>query len=186
MSEPSMMLPEQMDICVRDLMRVVGMTSTAEEPSLSAGDIVQMCREAHREIMRTRADKVSAEFDRQDEYFTIEDARTAREMPALPFLERMSRTYKERRGTYGASEQKFADIAMAFFPDGLALKSRTSWVRFGLFFQILSKLSRYTRNWEEPHVDSIHDVGPYAGMLEAEDRRHLHRPPFNFKLEDDA
>jgi hypothetical protein len=110
--------------------------------------------------------------------FEPEAAEVARTHPALPLLRKQARTYQERRAAYGPSEQRFADIAMAMFPQGLLLRERTTWVRWGLLQQIISKLARYTYDFNEPHVDSIHDIGPYSSMLEAEDRRLLGLEPF--------
>jgi hypothetical protein len=113
-----------------------------------------------------------------DKPFTADEIREALANPAAPLLRRMLETYTERRASYGPSEQRFADVMLAFFPDGLTIERREDWVRFGLFVQIASKLSRYSRDFHEPHVDSIHDMGPYTAMLEAEDRRVLGMEPF--------
>ena len=110
--------------------------------------------------------------------FTDEQWSVATSQPAIPILERMCETYHERRAAYGPSEQRFADVMVALFPEGLTLRSRTDWLRYGLFHQLIGKLSRYVRNFREPHVDSMHDLGVYAAMLEAEDRRALGMAPF--------
>jgi hypothetical protein len=113
--------------------------------------------------------------------FTRKDQVTAVLAPALPLIQRMAETYQQRREAYGPSEQKFADLALALFPDGLHLTMRSEWVRFGLFVQLMSKMSRYAANFYQGHIDSVHDMGPYAAMLEAEDRRIQHKPPFELR-----
>lgn len=113
-----------------------------------------------------------------NEGFTQSDADEADRMPALPMLRRSLATYAERRGTYGASEQRWADMMLGLFPKGLTITDRSDWVRFGIFAQIGSKLCRYTENFFQPHIDSMHDLQPYSAMLEAEDRRYSGRPPF--------
>lgn len=168
--------PRYLD-AVRGLMTEVGMIETAAkigERVLSKDDIIHMCEEATLRIKLAR----TVVRPEKNEGFTSQDAEDAERAPAVPFLRRSLSTYAERRGTYGASEQRFADIAVAMFPGGLRLSTRTDWLRFGLFFQIISKLSRYTENFFKPHVDSIHDLQPYSAMLEAEDRRELGRAPF--------
>lgn len=98
--------------------------------------------------------------------------------PALPLMQRAIATRINRRGAYGASEQKFANVMSDLFPNGLHLQRRQDWVRFGIFFQIISKICRYSHNPYQGHVDSMHDLGPYAHMLEAEDRRDQGLAPF--------
>lgn len=173
----------QVNDASRALMRVLIMAEA--EDRLAPDAILRMLQQAKDEIMTLRAERERGRMDEQDEHFDLSDAVKCLTHPALPFLERMAATYQERRATYGANEQTFADIMLALFPTGLHLQTRADWVRYGLFHQIVTKISRYVRSWSEPHVDSIHDVGPYSAMLEAEDRRHLHRPPFNFVIPDD-
>jgi hypothetical protein len=91
--------------------------------------------------------------------------------PALPLMEAAAQTYKDRRGVYGPSEQKFADVMQALFPNGLTISTHEEMVRLGIFSQILSKICRYANDFTTGHVDSAHDLGVYAFMLEAEDRR---------------
>lgn len=98
--------------------------------------------------------------------------------PAAPIMEKMRDTYLERRAEYGPSEQRFGALMLAAFPEGLTLRTKEDWVRYGLLHQIFSKLSRYTDKFHAPHLDTIHDIGPYAAMLEAEDRRALAQEPF--------
>lgn len=172
---------KQVRAATQHLMNIVGQSGEA----YTATNVAEALRRAAEEIMTLRAERTRKRLDEEDELFTIEDAQLAASFPALPMLQRMAATYRERRGSYGPSEQRFADIMVALFPDGLTLKVRSDWVRYGLFHQIVGKLSRYVRDFSEPHIDSIHDIGPYSAMLEAEDRRTMHRPPFNFRLPED-
>lgn len=113
-----------------------------------------------------------------NEGFVEDDHLTAIVSPALPLLERMAETYRARRSTYGASEQKFAELCLALFPVGLTLQTKSDWVRFGLFVQMISKLARYANDFYSGHIDSAHDIAVYSAMLEAEDRRVQHKAPF--------
>lgn len=110
--------------------------------------------------------------------FTMAETIEAMDDPALPLMRRAMETRAERRGIYGASEQKFATVMMALYPKGFNLTRREDFLRFGIVTQIISKLCRYTHNPYEGHVDSVHDLGVYSFMLEAEDRRAQQREPF--------
>lgn len=110
--------------------------------------------------------------------FTSEQVTEAIMAPAAPMLEKMLETYRERRAVYGPSEQVFAETMLALFPHGLTLSTRTDWARYGLFHQLVGKLSRYAHDFFDPHVDSIHDLSVYGAMLEAEDRRAHGLAPF--------
>ena len=91
--------------------------------------------------------------------------------PAAPLIRQAEKTYKERRAAYGPSEQLFGSVMAALFPGGVQLKEQRDWVRFGLLTQVVGKLCRYARDPLRGHVDSAHDLGVYAFMLEAEDRK---------------
>lgn len=93
------------------------------------------------------------------------------DFPALAPMQEAAATYQARRSVYGPSEAKFGAVMAALFPDGLHLDTEAEFVRFGIFTQMLSKLCRYTHDFSTPHVDSVHDLGVYSFMLEAEDRR---------------
>tara|TARA_R110000787_G_scaffold102227_1_gene208206 strand:+ start:916 stop:1110 length:195 start_codon:yes stop_codon:yes gene_type:complete len=57
----------------------------------------------------------------------------------------------------------------SLFPEGINLNTVDAINRFGLLSMIISKLTRYCNQWDEPHKDSIHDLGVYAFMLEGVD-----------------
>lgn len=84
-------------------------------------------------------------------------------------------TYQKRRKTYGPSEVRFGEVMSKLFPQGLACHGDDDFIRLGLFVQIVSKITRYANDFGNPHVDSVHDLGLYAFMLEGEDRRVLNR-----------
>jgi len=86
-------------------------------------------------------------------------------------LEKASDTFTERGDTYGDSVHRFGATMAALFPDGITLHGAQDWDRMGLLVQIVSKLTRYVNDFQTPHLDSIHDMGVYAFMLEAEDTK---------------
>jgi hypothetical protein len=168
------------------LMHTIGRERTAErlrvdDPNVSADDLMDAVIYLEREIDELRRAlnmlaKTEAEATRE---YTEEQALHALTHPAMPMMMKALETYRTRRGTYGPSEQKFADVMLAFFPNGLTLSARDEWVRFGLFVQIVSKWSRYTNDFYRPHIDSSHDASVYGFMLEAEDRRSTKAEPFD-------
>jgi hypothetical protein len=81
-----------------------------------------------------------------------------------------ARTYLSRRSVYGPSEVIYGKVMGEMFPDGLTLESPRDWIRFGIFNQVVGKLCRYAADFKNGHVDSIHDAGVYAFMLEDKDR----------------
>jgi hypothetical protein len=81
-----------------------------------------------------------------------------------------AKTYLSRRSVYGPSEVIYGKVMGEMFPDGLTLDSPRDWIRFGIFNQVVGKLCRYAADFKNGHVDSIHDAGVYAFMLEDKDR----------------
>ena len=55
------------------------------------------------------------------------------------------------------------------FPNGIELKTIDDFNRMGLLNMIVSKLIRYSNQWETKHKDSMHDLGVYCFMLESYD-----------------
>lgn len=95
-----------------------------------------------------------------------------REYPALGPLREAAKTYRDRRETYGPSERLFGTVMQALLGDkDFMLHTVDDFVRMGLLVQIVGKLCRYVADPKRGHVDSAHDLGVYAFMLEAEDRR---------------
>lgn len=75
-------------------------------------------------------------------------------------------TYLERNKQYGNSYHKFGEIMMALFPNGLELRSKEDFNRYGVIFMMISKINRYTQHPDKGHLDSAHDLGVYSFMLE--------------------
>lgn len=113
-----------------------------------------------------------------DAPFTTAETVEAMDDPVRPLMRRAMVTRAERRGIYGASERKFGRVMAELYPRGFPLDGADDFVRFGIIAQIVSKLCRYTNSSHRGHVDSIHDMGVYSFMLEAEDRRIQRLPPF--------
>ncbi len=81
-------------------------------------------------------------------------------------------TIIEREALYGSSSGDLGRALAALFPEGITLKSPEDFARFHDFQQVAAKLNRYAKSFAEGgHLDSIHDAGNYAKLLEALDRR---------------
>lgn len=85
---------------------------------------------------------------------------------ALDNLRRATETFAERNKQYGDSYKNFGRLCLALFPQGIGLETESDFNRFGVIFMILSKLSRYSANPDKGHLDSAHDMGVYAFILE--------------------
>lgn len=97
-------------------------------------------------------------------------ARLLHHYPALYPLVGDPALYIERRGQYGDSEQGFGRVMDALFPEGLTIHGHEDWVRYGLFHQMVGKVSRYANNFSTGgHSDSLRDIRVYSAMLQAED-----------------
>ena len=84
-------------------------------------------------------------------------------------LEQALETFNQRGAAYGPSYLQYGEVISSLFPEGVSLQSAEEINRFGLLSMIISKLTRYCNQWDEPHKDSIHDLGVYAFMLEGVD-----------------
>ena len=76
-------------------------------------------------------------------------------------------TYEQRNRLYGDNYKRFGDVMAALFPNGIELKNKDDWNRFGVFFHVVGKVTRYAVNLKAGgHKDSAHDITVYAAMLE--------------------
>jgi hypothetical protein len=81
-------------------------------------------------------------------------------------LSDLGNLYKERNLIYGDNYKHFGKIMDGLFPDGLNLKGVDDFNRFGVFLQIVSKISRYAPTFEfGGHPDSLDDTSVYSQML---------------------
>lgn len=102
---------------------------------------------------------------------TVEEfdaAEFSSDRPTTPpdLLEEMARTYRERNKTYGDNYLEVGKVMDALFPDGLRIEGAGSWNKYLVLFHIINKLTRLTQGGVT-HIDSAHDIGVYAAMLES-------------------
>jgi hypothetical protein len=84
-------------------------------------------------------------------------------------IEKAKKTHKARNKEYNKNYIKFGKIADSIFPDGITIRGWKQWVKFGLFFMALVKMSRNAESFiqfRKFHEDSTHDMGVYSFMLE--------------------
>ena len=82
-------------------------------------------------------------------------------------LKSAAQTYEQRSKVYGDNYKQFGVVMSAMFPRGLQVDSVEAFNRLGVFVQCLSKLTRYSQQFElGGHGDSAHDLCVYAAMLE--------------------
>lgn len=84
---------------------------------------------------------------------------------AATILEQMAKTYRERNAVYGDNFRMVGPIMQIMFPNGVPVELVGS-DQFHLFELILVKLTRFAVA-ELKHLDSIHDAGVYAAMIES-------------------
>lgn len=81
-------------------------------------------------------------------------------------LRQSAQTYEERNQLYGDNYKRFGPVMALLFPKGIELMSDDDHNRFGVFVQIVSKLTRYAENFRVGgHDDSLLDMTVYATML---------------------
>lgn len=96
----------------------------------------------------------------------------AGESPSRTVVENLqagAETFRQRASQYGPSHIIFGGVMDQMFPQGLEIKpgDTFSYIRLGLFVQIVSKLTRYAESLAAGgHKDSAHDIMVYAAMLE--------------------
>lgn len=81
-------------------------------------------------------------------------------------LHKAAELFEERDKAYGSSYKQFGRVVLAFFPDGITLKTEDDFTRWGMLNMIFSKMNRYCNNFSEGgHQDSLADMSVYPAML---------------------
>jgi hypothetical protein len=90
------------------------------------------------------------------------------EMKKVPeMLRDAAAIYEERNKLYGDNYKRFGYIMAELFPQGLMLRGPDDFNRFGIFVQMVSKLTRYSENLARGgHADSLDDLAVYTMMLQ--------------------
>jgi hypothetical protein len=88
-------------------------------------------------------------------------------MKTVPeMLRDCAQTYEERNAIYGNNYKLFGHIMQSLFPYSVVLKTPEDHNRFGIFVQIVAKITRYAAQFHNGgHDDSLLDTSVYAQML---------------------
>lgn len=82
------------------------------------------------------------------------------------FLCDAANIYEERNKLYGDNYKRFGQVMMHLFPSGVSLRTIEDHNRFGVFVQMVSKLTRYAEQFAKGgHSDSLDDLSVYSMML---------------------
>lgn len=74
--------------------------------------------------------------------------------------------YEQRNQLYGDNYKRFGKIMAILFPNGIDLQNADDFNRFGIFVQVVSKITRYAENFSRGgHDDSLDDNAVYSMML---------------------
>jgi hypothetical protein len=82
-------------------------------------------------------------------------------------LERALETFRTRGEEYGNTWDTVGEITHALYPGGITLVAPEDYAKFHILQWQIGKLVRYANSGS---VDSIHDAGVYAFILEAIER----------------
>jgi hypothetical protein len=92
-------------------------------------------------------------------------------------LRAKAKLYEERNKLYGDNYKRFGPIMMLLFPTGIELVSADDHNRFGIFVQIVAKVTRYAEQFAKGgHDDSLDDTAVYSMMLKELDTELRERP----------
>ena len=89
---------------------------------------------------------------------------------AAGLLQAAAEVLLQRDGSYRGADAMYADVMARLFPEGVRLESAHDHHRFHLLMLLVVKLTRYVRNYDEGHHDSLTDLVNYGAMLQAIDR----------------
>lgn len=91
--------------------------------------------------------------------------------PVAKSLEDAAKLFNERSLLYGNTYKEHGDVVDALFPEGILIETPEDHSRFACITMIVSKLKRYTHNFENGgHEDSLDDISVYAQMLKELDK----------------
>jgi len=83
------------------------------------------------------------------------------------FLKDAAVVFENKNKEYGDSYKSFGKIMMAYFPNGIELKTEKDFTRFAMLNIMISKTDRYCKNFvNNGHSDSLTDLSIYSTMLQ--------------------
>jgi len=83
------------------------------------------------------------------------------------FLKEAAMVFENKNKEYGDSYKSFGKIMMAYFPNGVELKTEKDFTRFAMINIMIAKTDRYCKNFiNGGHKDSLVDLSIYSTMLQ--------------------
>lgn len=96
---------------------------------------------------------------------------STRQMAPDKMLEELGGLYRQRNKLYGDNYKRFGAVMVAMFPNGYAMNTVDDFNRFGIFVQMVAKMTRYAENFDRGgHLDSLNDLAVYSMMLQELDQ----------------
>jgi hypothetical protein len=94
-------------------------------------------------------------------------------------LHGLAKVYEQRNEMYGSNYK--LPIMNLLFPNGLELQTEEDFTRYGVFVQIVAKVTRYAVQFNKGgHADSLSDLSVYAAMLQELDEELCGEPGLPF------
>lgn len=88
-------------------------------------------------------------------------------------LKEAAELYKERNETYGDNYKRVGKLMLAYFPNGIELKTEKDFIRYSMFSAVVNKMFRYAAQFNNGgHYDSARDAAVYAMMLNEVDHEN--------------
>ena len=96
-------------------------------------------------------------------------------MGVIELMDKASDRYIEKGKEYGHTYERFGEVMMALFPDGLLVTRADDWNRLGLLTMMVHKLLRYTNLYHDPKrgAEELDDMAVYTFILESIDNDSL-------------
>jgi hypothetical protein len=94
-------------------------------------------------------------------------------------LHGLAKVYEQRNELYGNNYKR--PFMKQLFPDGVTLQSEEDFIRYGVFVQIIAKVTRYAVQFDcGGHADSLQDLSVYSMMLQELDELSGSQPELQF------
>ncbi len=89
-------------------------------------------------------------------------------MTVQEILRQAAATFLERDQQYGSAYKRQGKVLRDLFPEGLILCTEEDFTKFALFSMIVGKANRWATAFKtgKEQMDSLHDLGVYAFMLQ--------------------
>jgi hypothetical protein len=80
-------------------------------------------------------------------------------------LKKLFDLYSSKNKKYGGAYKNSGKVFIGLFPNGLMLSSELDFLRYAIFSMMITKMIRYSKNFECGSKDSLEDLAVYSQML---------------------